>query len=80
VPLLKAIGVYTRGMGLHALRHGYVSLLASLGEDPHYISRQVGHSSVRLTQDVYRHTFTRARTQAMQRLNDAVSPAKTAIP
>jgi integrase len=72
IPILRQVGLYRRGTGLHALRHGYVSMLAAQGEDIHYISTQVGHSSVRLTQDVYRHTFTKARTEAMRRLNTAI--------
>jgi integrase len=74
VPMLTTAGVYKKGMGLNALRHGYVSLLAALGEDIHYISRQVGHSSTKLTQDIYRHTFAKARVSSMRRLNEAVSP------
>jgi integrase len=72
IPILRKAGLYRRGTGLHALRHGYVSLLAAQGEDVHYISGQIGHASVRLTQDVYRHTFTKARTEAMRRLNTAI--------
>ena len=74
VPMLKQLGFYRRGMGRHSIRHGYVSLLAWLGEDIHYISRQVGHSSVHLTNDIYRHTFAKARIEAMRRLNDATAP------
>jgi integrase len=76
VPILKEAGLYRRGTGLHALRHGYVSLLAHQGEDIHYIAAQVGHSSVRLTQDVYRHVFAKTRVDAMHRLNDAISSGK----
>jgi integrase len=79
VPLLKAAGLYRRGTGLHVLRHSYVSLLIALGEDVGYIADQVGHSTTRLTQDIYRHLFTKTRTEAMRRLHDATSfphPAK----
>lgn len=71
VPLLKTAGLYKKGMGLHALRHGYVSLMAANGEDIGYIADQVGHSSVKLTQDVYRHTFAKARVESMRRLNES---------
>jgi integrase len=63
VPLLKKAGLYQRGMRLNALRRRYVSLLADLGEDDHYISRQVGLSSVALTRDVYKHTLSTARVR-----------------
>jgi hypothetical protein len=49
-----------------------VSLLAHQGEDIHYIASQVGHSSVRLTQDVYRHVFAKTPATAMRRLNTAI--------
>src|SRR5262245_42091148 len=76
VPILRQANLYRRGAGLHALRHGYVSMLAAQGEDIHYIASQVGHSSTRLTQDVYRHVFARTRTEAMRRLNAAIPSGK----
>jgi hypothetical protein len=33
---------------------------------------QVGHSTTRLTQDLYRHVFKGARIEAMRRLNGAI--------
>ena len=57
VPLLKRPCLYQRGTGLHSLRHTYVSLLIARGEDIGYIADQVGHSTTRLTQDLYRHVF-----------------------
>jgi integrase len=72
VPLLERAGLRLPKSGLHALRHSYVSLLADQGEDVHYISRQVGHASTQLTEDIYRHTFTTARMTAMRRLNAAL--------
>jgi integrase len=80
VPLLEAAGLRLPRAGLHSLRHTYVSLLAEQGEDIHYIARQVGHSSTRLTQDIYRHVFAKTRTAAMRRLNqwDALPDARDA--
>jgi len=69
VPLLERAGLRLPKAGLHSLRHSYVSLLAAQGEDVHYIARQVGHSSTRLTEDVYKHVFAKARGEAMRKLN-----------
>jgi len=55
-----------------------VSLLIGQGEDVGYIADQVGHSTTRLTQDLYRHVFKGARTEAMRRLNVAI-PCTTEV-
>lgn len=73
VPLLKAAKLRLRGAGLHSLRHTYVSLLIAQGEDPRYIADQVGHSTTKLTTDLYAHMFTRTRAEAMRRLGAAMS-------
>ena len=49
-----------------------MSLLIAQGEDVGYIADQVGHSTTRLTQDLYRHVFKGARVEAMRRLNAAI--------
>jgi integrase len=73
VPILKGVGLYQRGIGLHSIgRHTYVSLLIAQGEDVGYIADQVGHSTTRLTQDLYRHVFKAGRVEAMRRLNGAI--------
>jgi|SRR5215831_2355057 len=72
VPLLERAGLRLPRTGLHALRHTYVSLLIHQREDPRYIADQVGHSTTRLTQDLYAHVFRAARKDAMRRLADAI--------
>jgi integrase len=52
-----------------------VSLLIRQGEDVRYIADQVGHSTARLTQDLYAHVFTRSRTEAMRRLDSWADPS-----
>ncbi len=69
VPLLKQVKIRLPQTGLHSLRHTYVSLLMAQGEDMRYIADQVGHSTVRLTQDLYAHVFSRTRGAAMRRLD-----------
>lgn len=69
VPVLEKAGLRLPRTGLHSLRHTYVSLLAAQGEDAHYIAGQLGHSSPRLTQEIYQHVFSRVRVEAMRRLD-----------
>ena len=78
VPILKRASLYRPGTGLHAIRHTYVSMLIDQGEDVGYIADQVGHSSTKLTQDIYRHVFKGARVEAMRRLSAAI-PCSTHV-
>jgi integrase len=75
-PILQRVGLYQKGTGLHAIRHTYVSLLIAAGEDIGYISDQVGHSTTKLTQDIYRHVFIKVRVDAMRRLDGAIPSSK----
>ncbi len=40
---------------IHDLRHAFASLLLAFGETVLYVSRQLGHSSAKLTLDTYGH-------------------------
>ena len=75
VPMLEKARLRLPRAGLHSLRHTYVSLLIAQGEDPRYIADQVGHSTVRLTQDLYAHVFNRVRVEAMRRLDAWAAPS-----
>jgi integrase len=44
-----------REMRLHDIRHTYASLLLSKGENPVYVKEQLGHSSIKITVDIYGH-------------------------
>ena len=50
-------------IGLHSLRHSYASLLIRQGENPKYVSRQMGHASVGFTLDSYTHVFEETSTE-----------------
>jgi integrase len=41
------------GVGLHGLRRTYASLRAAAGDDPAYVSEQLGHEDPRFTLRVY---------------------------
>ncbi len=76
VPILERAKLRAPMTGLHTLRHTYVSLLIALGENTRYIADQVGHSSTRLTEDLYAHVFTRVRVDAMRRLGATIPSSK----
>jgi integrase len=48
-----------RRIRIHDLRHTWVSLLIDLGADPKYICDQAGHSSIKVTMDIYGHLYKR---------------------
>lgn len=57
---------------LHPLRHTYASILIRQGENPKYVSVQMGHASVAFTLDVYGHLFQSQSSEAMTRLEAAI--------
>ncbi len=57
-----------RRIRFHDLRHTYASLLIQNGEPLAYIKEQLGHSSIRMTVDVYGHLEPGANRQAVNRL------------
>ena len=46
-----------RQVSFHSLRHSNASLRIKAGQNPKYLSRQMGHASVAFTLDVYGHLF-----------------------
>jgi integrase len=67
LPLIQGLGLPQ--IGVHALRHTYVSLLIAQGENFKYISRQVGHASIQMTLDIYGHLLKETSVAAMNRLD-----------
>jgi hypothetical protein len=47
------------GVGLHGLRRTYASLRAAAGDDPAYVSEQLGHTDPRFTLTTYTHAAKR---------------------
>jgi len=67
--ILKATGLplhYTP----HSLRHTFASLLLQQGESPQYVQRQLGHSSITLTADLYGKWLPAGNRAAVNRLDD----------
>ena len=57
-----------RCIRFHDLRHTFASLLIQNGESLTYIKEQLGHSSIKITVDVYGHLVPGANRQAVNRL------------
>ena len=54
--LLKSIGIEGE-YGIHSLRHTFASLLFAKGVDVKIVSKLLGHSSIKITYDIYVHLF-----------------------
>ena len=57
-----------RRIRFHDLRHTFASLLIQNGEPLTYVKEQMGHSSIKMTVDVYGHLVPGANRQAVNRL------------
>lgn len=60
------------GLTTHKLRHTFASVLVAIGEDPHTVMTQIGHTDPKFTMRVYTHgmargTEERARLKALVR-------------
>lgn len=60
-----------RQVRLHDLRHTYASLLIQQGESLAYVQKQLGHSSIQVTVDIYGHLIPVANRAAVDRLDAA---------
>ncbi len=58
-----------RGIRFHDVRHTYASLLLSAGASPVYVSKQMGHSTIRTTVDVYGHWIPNEKNQVIDILD-----------
>lgn len=53
---------------LHDTRHTFASILLMAGESPQYVKEQLGHSSIKITVDVYGPFIPGANRQAVNKL------------
>jgi integrase len=63
----------SRRKGLHHLSYTYASLLIQNGESLAYVKDQLGHSSIKVTVDIYGHLVPGANRQAVNRLPSLTS-------
>lgn len=67
-PILVEAGLDTR-FNLYSLRHSHTSILVAAGVSVKTISSRLGHSSVRLTLDVYSHVMPTMQEEAAEKLD-----------
>jgi integrase len=60
----------------HSLRHFFASRLIEQGENPKYISTQLGHASIAITMDRYGHLFPDDRWTAVSRFEARLASSK----
>jgi integrase len=70
LPALDRAGV--KRIRFHDLRHTNVSLRIEQGQNNVYISKQIGHSSAKITLDVYSHLMKEVNTEQAQKLDNAL--------
>lgn len=71
-----------RRIRFHDLRHTYATLLLMQGESPAYVRDQLGHSSIKMTVDIYGHWIPGTNRQAVNRLpgiNSSVAQPAQAV-
>jgi len=59
-------------VGVHTLRHTYATIALLHGVPLHVVSRNLGHSSIAITADVYGHLTDAAARAAAQTVSDAL--------
>ncbi|WXJ81034.1 Tyrosine recombinase XerC [Moorella humiferrea] len=57
-------------LNFHYLRHTHASLLLQAGVDIKIISERLGHSSIRITYDIYSHLMPGMQKEAVNRLEN----------
>jgi integrase len=63
------------GVRFHDLRHTYAALMVAAGAHPKYLQAQMGHSSIRVTLDLYGHLFPDANRGVLDALDALTTPS-----
>ncbi len=63
------------GFRFHDLRHTYAALMVAAGAHPKYLQAQMGHSSIRVTLDLYGHLFPDANRGVLDALDAITTPS-----
>lgn len=61
-----------RHIRVHDTRHTYASILISYGVDIYYISKQLGHKSIKTTADIYAHLLKGSKREAVNLLGNLI--------
>jgi len=67
-PAARAIG--KPDLRWHDLRHTFGSLKLAQGESPFYVQRQMGHSSIQITCDIYGHLLKTSNPEAARKTDE----------
>jgi integrase len=62
---------------VHDLRHAFATIMLELGEHPKTVSTMLGHSSIKITLDIYSHVSLDVEKQAAVRLDAALQATTT---
>ena len=63
------------GFRFHDLRHTYAALMIGFGAHPKYLQAQMGHSSIRVTLDLYGHLVPDANRGVLDALDALTTPS-----
>ncbi len=63
------------GLRFHDLRHTYAALMVAARAHPKYLQAQMGHSSIRVTLDLYGHLFPDANRGVLESLDAITTPS-----
>ena len=74
-PILDRLGIPRCGM--HAFRHGYISLLVASGASPVVAQRQARHSDVMTTMRYYAHVLSGEQREAAEKIAGQLRPDAT---
>jgi integrase len=73
-PAVRRTGL--TGLRFHDLRHTYAALMVAAGAHPKYLQAQMGHSSIRVTLDLYGHLFPDANRGVLASLDALIAPSR----
>jgi integrase len=59
----------------HDLRHTYATLMVAAGAHAKYLQAQMGHTSIRVTLDLYGHLYPDANRTVLRGLDRLVEPS-----
>jgi hypothetical protein len=64
------------GLRFHDLPHTHAALMVAAGAHPKYLQAQMGHSSIRVTLDLYGHPFPDANRGVLDALDALTAPSR----
>jgi integrase len=72
-PVLRKLGMPTKGVGLHAFRHGLATELADKAVPIPVLQAQMRHADVRTTLKVYAHAIPQTQRDVMKKVGQSIS-------